>query len=836
MKTIEVAEPDAKCFKFIRGKLYELPEEPVKPFGNVDLRRIPTFSGKSNEFHDWASWVNGYIAGYKEYFGRDEFREVVISRLPRRFQAYFASRSEPVLDYFDVFEILDGVLLPEVPSAEVELSMGLTSINLLDRESVNLFMQQHLIYCLVNGLSEDDSKFHLLDQLFYPVGEVIDVAFYEFNYEEAVAMAKHLTFLVAAKAQKHLKSDPSVNLTKVYEDTADDIFGKLCDVWAAERGYKVENMKFEIGPGESLFDDEKLYETMLHYGTERASVKTRKLMRQAIMQQRMEQSDFYSDEEDTADMSTTQEVERDLEQEHTIGNGKRGVEFMDLPTEIIEMVAEYLRVDWLMNLQECNKRLHSVIGTNVWRQLSIADSRDGIFYAGFTPTCSDETIVHPNCCQRRCIRLDNETTLEFYRELMTCGVSGKMEMQLKSVEKLTIKMMNIFRAIGHRYWAYVEEGSIEEEDAEDNMTMLNDFKSLLPRLCPNVKELNISEFLEPYTDHILELDCALVAAYKNAVVNVDYKMDRMRSSQESIRKLFRKVFQFPNLRKVCLSLHAEHYENIIFNMQLPEGVTTLTLLCEMNVRIRDAKLKQFLSKNTTLESLNFGSGFEIDPCTFDWLPNNLKRLSFNTLSPVMKDIELPNLESLYLRPVTPVFGFFSSVTMQNLRTLNISYPFFDVVRQGRYLAQPDIFKCCPNLYELITHAEALPFFMSRKVTSIRSLVLIDYVRMIGTDRPGIIKPKEFLTALERIPNVNTILLHISSIINPELFDHWKHTKCIVSSCRDLERLVYDTPVHIDSATLSPVRYFEYRTETNMYYLRDEAKAVNIPKVRRILDI
>lgn len=800
----------------------------MKPFGKVDLRRIPTFSGDSNEFHDWASWVNGYIAGYKEYFGRDEFREVVISKLPRRFQAYFAARGEPVLDYFDVFEILEGVLIPEEPSAEVELNMGLASINLLDRQSVNVFMQQHLIYCLVNGMGEDDSKFHLLDQLFYPVGEVIDVAFYEFNYEEAVAMAKHLTYLVAAKAQKYLRGDPSVNLTKVYEDTADDIFGRLCDVWASERGHKVENMAFEVGPGESLFDDEKLYETMLHYGTEKASAKTRRLMRHTIRQQRMEQSDHESNEEDTDAMSTT-------EDERIIGSGEGRVELMDLPTEILEMIAEYLRVDWLMNLQECNKRLHSIVGRGVWRQLSLADTREDLFYAGFTPTCSDETIIHPFCCQRRCIRLDNETMGEFYEELMTSGVSGKMEMQLKSVERLTIKMMNIFRAIGHRYWAHVEDGSVDEEDADYHRQMLKDFKSLLPRYCPNVKELNISEFLEPYTDDILDLDCALVDAYKGAVVNVDYKMNRMQLSQRDVTRLFERVFQFPNLRKVCLLLHAEHYENTIFNMYLPEGVTTLSVLCEMEVRISEAKLKRFLSKNTTLESLNFGPGFRIKPCTLSWLPPRLKRFSFSNLECPPHNVKLPNLESLYLRMVQPVFGFFSHVKMENLRTLNISYPYFDIVRQSQFLAQPNIFSACPNLYELICHTETLPFFMKSKVTSIKSLVLVDYVRMIGTDGAGV-SPNEFITALERLPNVNTIMLHVSRLINAELFDHWRHTKCIVSGCRKLERLIYDTSVHIDSATLTPVHYFEYRTETNNYYLRDDAKAVNIPKVRRILGI
>ncbi|KAA8909120.1 hypothetical protein TRICI_004624 [Trichomonascus ciferrii] len=830
MKQIPVAEPDAGCFRYIRGKCYELPEEPVKPFGTVDLSRIPTFSGKSDEFYDWASWVNGYIAGYKEYFGRDEFREIVISKLPRRYQAYFAARGEPVLDYFDVFEILEGVVLPESPSAEVEQNMGLASINLLDRQLLNLFMQHHLIYCLVNGMSEDDSKFHLLDQLFYPVGEVIDAAFYEFNYEEAVALAKHLTYLVAAKAQKYLKSDPSVNLTKVYEDTADDIFGRLCDVWAAERDHKVENMKFEIGPGESLFDDEKLYETMLHYGTAKASDKTRKLMRQAIKQQRIELSDTDTDEE-----LNESDAIPDEEEKRVVENGKQGAQLMDLPTEILEIIADYLRVDWLMNLQECNKRLHSIIGHNVWRQLSISDSTENLLYSGFTPTCSDENIVHPYCCQRRCIRLDNETTPEFYEELLTSGIQRKMDMQLQSVERLTIKMMNIFRAFGHRYLAYVDEGAIAEEDADYYMEMLNDFKSLLPTYCPNVKELNICEFLEPYDDHILEFDSALVDGFRNAIVNVEYKQGRTLSHQRDIAKLFRRVFQFPNLRKVCLLLHAEHYEEVLFNMQLPEGVTTLSVLCEMDVRISESKLKQFLAKNTTLESLNLGPGFQIQPCTLSWLPQTVKRFTFNNIECPRRQVQLPNLDSLYFRIVKPAFGFFSTVKMENLRTLNISYPFFDIFRQSSSLDQPFIFASCPNLYELICNTETLPFFMREKAASIKSLVLVDYVRKIGSDEANV-SPKELLAALERLPNINTIMLEVSSLIDPEGFDHWKHTKCMVLGCRKLERLIYNTPVHIDSATVSDVHYFEYRTKTNMYCLHEEAKSVNIPKVRRILAI
>lgn len=554
------------------------------------MTRIPTFSGKSNEFHDWASWVNGYIAGYKEYFGRDEFRELVISRVPQSYRAYLASLREPVLDYFDVFEILHAVVCPDEPSMEMDLISQLTPINLLDRQSVDLFMQHHLIHCLVNGRSEDDAKFHLLDHLFYPVGEVIDVAFYEFNYKEAVAMAKHLTHLFAAKAQRYLKSDPSVNLTKVYEETADDIFGKLCDVWAAERGYNVEDMKFKIGPGESVFDDEKLYETMFHYGTEKASAKTTILMRRAIKQQRMEQSDYGINAPDT---HVIEKIRQQKKQKKISGHK---IELMDLPAEILEMIAEYLRVDWLMNLQECNKRLHSIVGQNVWRQLSISDTTEDLFFSGFTPTCCDETIVHPHCCQRRCIRLDHDTTKEFYRELVTSGVSGKMEMQLQSVEKLTVRMMNVFRAIGQQYWAYLAGGLVQEEEAPDNMAMVRGFKTLLPRFCPNVKELNISEVLDPCTEDIIDFDCALVAAYPNAVVNVDYKIGRTESSPGCLKKLFRNVFEFPNLRHVCLFLQADQYENFIFNMQLPEGVTILTLLCENDVRISEAKLKWFLSK------------------------------------------------------------------------------------------------------------------------------------------------------------------------------------------------------------------------------------------------
>lgn len=239
-------------------------------------------------------------------------------------------------------------------------------------------------------------------------------------------------------------------------------------------------------------------------------------------------------------------------------------------------------------------------------------------------------------------------------------------------------------------------------------------------------------------------------------------------------------------------------------------------------------------QNTTLESLNFDPLFRINPCSLDWLPENLKRFSFNTVSPIRKDVELPNLESLYLRLVSPVFGFFYSVTMENLRTLNISSPLFHLAEEAHHLIQPDIFRSCPNLYELICHIETLPFFMTQEVNSIRSLILVDYVKMLGTDG-AVITLSEFQTALQCVTNVNTIMLHVSRLVDAEFFDYWKHTINFVTCCRNLERLVYDRPRHVDSTVLSPVHYFEYRTDTNMYYLYDQAQAVNIPKVRRILD-
>ncbi|KAA8898572.1 hypothetical protein TRICI_006528 [Trichomonascus ciferrii] len=278
---IEVVEPHAHCFEHIRGRCYKLNEEPEKPGKKIPIERLPNFSGRGEDLYNWGSMVNGFIASYKAYVGRNMFRDMVISKIPLQFRM---GLSTALTDYYEVFMFLDQFLDPPEPVEEIKYELDTMPINLLNKLSIQDYMKKHVLLCKSLAWDEERSREDLLARVFDPIS-VTAAGVYraDLPYDETAACIVVLMKVFAENAAKRLKNDKSVDLTKVTKSSANTIFGKLCDCWAEECGGDYKKMMFETNS--TVFSDKVLYEMMLKCGSFKAHQATKKLIVRAITEE-----------------------------------------------------------------------------------------------------------------------------------------------------------------------------------------------------------------------------------------------------------------------------------------------------------------------------------------------------------------------------------------------------------------------------------------------------------------------------------------------------------------------------------------------------------------------
>jgi hypothetical protein len=836
--TVETVTDGEYC-KYIRGPYYKLPEVPDKLATSLPIERVPRFTGNEEDFFDWASQVNGFIASFSPYFGRDEFRELTISKLPSRYKTYLRSLSDPIEHYFDVFGILGNIIVPNGPASGISNDLSTTVINLLDIDvkAICDYFEKHRILCRTNGWSDEESTRDLFNTLSSPIsGAMRDLWGHKISYDQALNAGNQLVRTVGAKAKSELKSDNAIELENVDKTSIMAIVGKLCDAWVKKCGQDVRFTKFEPFNPNGPFDEDQLYEAIIQRGTNMATKKARDAILEAKKAERKPHTKKTPSQQETSSKPAPGTVPRGerLGPETTTNNiPHKNTNVLDLPGELLETVSEYLPLQAFLNLQITCKAFREVLGKRLWRTIYITDKCDDEVEKSrnsppYTRTCSPLTVLHPACCHRRFIRI-TDSKVEGFIDKVNKSEKKKEDDQtlwaLGQVQRIVFELDDNWRRCG----VYHNLGVDRFIEMPDGMGFLNGVERILMKHCPHVTEFNLRDVTLLAAEQSAKFSQRFHDRYPNATFNAEYHVG---GPGKEIRLLYDDVVKLENLRFLMLCGTSENMIRLIKQNELPDGITNFCIAAYQDMVISPKDLKRFFSKTTTLRSLYLSSQIDITPYTLEWVPTTVEHLNTHNGQEIQKQVashqgQFEFMQAMEMQLFNAAATIFDNYTFPNLTYLNLAYA--NMVAIFWEMKHINIFASCPNLKEFVCNGKDLVFWVDQPVPSIESVITIGDVMNTGLGSDSL----KIVETLRKLTNLRSMLINVYEDYS-ENFNHWKHSKIVINSCPQLKQLFYNSDRKLDSGYYKPALQEEYNAGFGGFPMRLNSYAVEVRKVRRVL--
>ncbi|KAA8904456.1 hypothetical protein TRICI_005506 [Trichomonascus ciferrii] len=829
--TVETIREGEYC-KYIRGPYYKLPEVPDKLAASLPIERIPRFTGNEEDFFDWASQVNGFIASFSPYFGRDEFRELTISKLPGRYKTYLRSLADSIEHYYNLFDILGKIIVPNGPASGIRNDLSTTAINLFDIDvtAIRDYLEKHRILCQMNGWSDEESTRDLFNTLSSPIsGAILDLWSRKVPYQQALDAAERLVRTVGAKAKSELQSDNSIDLKNVDRTSIMAIIGKLCDVWVKKYGEDVRFTEFEPFNPDGPYDEDRLYEAIIQRGTSMATKKARDAILEAKSAERKPCPKKMPSKQGTSSKPPLQNVTTGgrLDPAATANSiSRKKTNVLDLPNELLETVSEFLPLRTFLNLQITCKAFREVLGKRLWRTIYIADTFEvkKVDLLPYERTCSPLTVLHPACCHRRCIKITDSNVESFIKTVKQSEKKNQEGDQvlwgLAQVQRIVFMLENNCR------WR--EAGRNPRDEISDSVGFLKVIERILMRHCPHITEVNLQDLVP--TEQSIKFFQRFHEKYPNAIFNAECYVW---PPGKEARVLYNEVVKLENLRFLMIWLPAENINQLIKENELPDGITSFCIASFQDMVISPKDLKKFFSKTTTLRNLYLSYQMDITPYSLEWVPTTVEHLSTHNGREDGKKVtshrgEFEFMQAMEIKLCNETATIFDKYTFPNLRYLNLAYAEVGTLSWKR--KHINIFASCPNLKEFVCIGADLVNWVDQPVPSIESLITMGGVLNMDLD----LDPLRSVETLRKLTNLRSILVNIYGHYG-ESFNHLEHTKFVVNSCSQLKQFFYNSDRSFNSSGYYTQNHQEeYNAGFGGFPMDLKSYEVEIRKVRRVL--